>query len=177
MSEANIISQAAEAPQVPASSSDMLPVEKAPAPWLDYAIKFAIDLVVIAAALLAYHQFAVVPNMQRFAYLDIGELMEIKQLQVASTATAPGSTEADRERAFGDIAKFAAELERAISDLQSECKCTLLVRAAIVKSREQDMTPLLKERLGLAGIEREALLKSLGAAKNDRKNAMNEDHK
>lgn len=129
--------------------------------WMEYAINAAIAMVVMAVALLAYHQLVVAPNKQRFAYVDISELMELKELQVAGAAMAPGATDADRERAFGEIAKFASDLERAISTLQSECDCTLLVRAAIVKSKSEDMTPVLKERLGMANLDKDSLMKAI----------------
>lgn len=129
--------------------------------WMDYAINASIAMVVMALALLAYHQFVVAPNKQRFAFVDITELMELKEMQVASAAMAPGATDTDRERAFGEIAKFASDLERAISTVQSECDCTLLVRAAIVKSKSEDMTPVLKERLGMANLDKDTLMKSM----------------
>lgn len=152
-----------EVDQLPNQAQE--PTTKPPLSWMEYAINAVVAIIFISCALLSYHHFVVLPNKQRFAYLDIPELLELKQLQVAGAATGPGSTESDRERAFGDIARFAGDLERAVAEIQGECDCTILVRAAVVKSKAEDLTPVLKERLGLAGLTKESLM---GAIRGNR---------
>lgn len=152
-----------QAEKVATAASETVAIETAEGgfSWIGYAINAAIALVVVSAALLLYHQFVVIPSKQRVAVVDITEVLELKELQVAVAATSSGATDEDRNLAFGEITKFAGEMERVVAELQNECQCTLLVRAAVLKTKADDLTPLLKERLGMRGVEKKALIDKL----------------
>ena len=60
------------------------------------------------------------------------------------------------------IGKFAKEMEATIAEMQQECGCLLLVKAAVVKaSSSEDMTPVLKQRLGMDSLDQAQLLRQL----------------
>ena len=133
-------------------------------PWMGMAINAAVALLVAIVALLAYHQFFVLPNKQRLAMLDIAEVLQLKELQVTVGLSQPGVDDKARGDTFQEITAFAQGMEKAIAEIQEDCGCTLLVRAAVVKGQGEDLTPLLKQKMGLANVDQATLLRQLKAA-------------
>lgn len=130
--------------------------------WMAYAIQAITTLLIVAAALSAYHFAYVVPNKQRFAVVDLADVLAVKELQVTIASLSPGNTEMSGGAAFDEISRFAKDIEVAIGKIQQECACTLLVKAAVVRpSSEDDMTTLLKQRLGIAELSQAQLVEQL----------------
>ena len=130
--------------------------------WLGLALNGAITLVTVIAVLMAYHDLVAVPSKQKIAVIDIADVLSLKQLEVTVAASKPGVTDAQRGESFELIGKFAKEMEAAISEMQQECGCLLLVKAAVVKaSSSEDMTPVLKQRLGMDSLDQAELVKQL----------------
>lgn len=121
-----------------------------PSAWMTRAIESILVLLAIVSLISIYHFAVVERTAQRIALLDISEVIGIKQLVIADMATRPGMTDKDREQIYDSVASFAKDIEAAVAQIQLECACTLLVRSAVVKTTAaEDLTPLLKERLGL----------------------------
>jgi len=131
--------------------SGALPVDQdTPALWMTRAIEAILVLLTVVALIAIYHFAVVERTAQRFALLDISEVIGIKQLVIADMAIRPGTTDMDREQIYDSVASFAKDIEAAVAQIQLECACTLLVRSAVVKTTAaEDLTPLLKARLGL----------------------------
>lgn len=133
--------------------------------WMGLLINAAMSLAIVAAALLAYHFTYVVPNKQRLAVLDIAGILQLKELEVTAKAVHPDATDAQRGEAFEIISKFAGDMEHAIAELQQECGCTLLVKAAVVKAAgAEDLTPVLKQRMNMGSLDEATLLKEIRSA-------------
>lgn len=133
--------------------------------WLGLAINIALMLVLVGASLVAYHFYFVLPNKQKFAVIDIGEVLQLKELEVTAAATHADATDAERGEAFESIAKFAKQMEITIGDLQTECGCTLLVKAAVVKlAGAEDLTPVLKQRMGVDQLDAAKLIQQIRGA-------------
>lgn len=113
--------------------------------------------------LLSYHQFFSRPP-QRIATVDINEVMQIKQVQLTALATRPGATDRDREAAYDQISIFGREIENAIVDMQRDCACVLVVRAAVLKGQQADLTAELKKRMGMDDVSLEKAIDSLASA-------------
>jgi len=121
-----------------------------PSVGMTRAIESILVLLAIVSSISIYHFAVVERTSQRFALLDISEVIGIKQLVIADMATRPGMTDKDREQIYDSVASFAKAMEEAVAQIQRECACTLLVRSAVVKTTaSEDLTPLLKARLGL----------------------------
>ena len=121
-----------------------------PSAGMTRAIQSILVLLAIVSSISIYHFAVVERTAQRFALLDISEVIGIKQLVIADMATRPGMTDKDREQIYDSVASFAKAMEQAVAQIQRECACTLLVRSAVVKTTAaEDLTPLLKARLGL----------------------------
>lgn len=133
---------------------------------------FTPALLAIAVSLLSifiYHTIIAAPSKTRLAAIDIGEVMDIKQLQLTQAAMAKDIDDSGRGRLYDEVTTFSAEVEKAINTIQEECGCTLIVRAAIVKGDVPDLTEQLKIKLGMAGVNPVNLAKSLTAAKSSEK--------
>ncbi len=130
--------------------------------WLGLALNIAITLVSVIAVLMAYHFLVAVPSKQKIAVVDIAGVLSLKELEITVAASKPGVTDAQRGESFEVIGKFAKEMEAAIAEMQQECGCLLLVKAAVVKaSSSEDMTPVLKQRLGMDSLDQAQLLRQL----------------
>lgn len=130
--------------------------------WLGLALNGAITLVTVIAVLMAYHYLVAVPSKQKIAVVDVADVLSLKQLEVTVAASKPGVTDAQRGESFEMIGKFAKEMEATIAEMQQECGCLLLVKAAVVKAASsEDMTPALKQRLGMDTLDQAQLLKQV----------------
>lgn len=118
--------------------------------WLTYAIQAVCVFGAILLCLTIYHFTIAEKNAQRIALLDINEVVSTKQLAITELSLRKGVTDRDREDLYDQITSFSKEIEKAVEDIQAECGCTLLVRSAVVKAANgEDLTPVLKAKLGL----------------------------
>ncbi len=160
----------------PSSTPEILPAQEAPSidgpsvlgkessPWIGMMIQGVSVFLIVLVTLVAYHFLVVAPNKQRFAVIDIAEILNLKELQVTLAASQPEAGENKSAAAFDEIARFAKEIEVALADIQQECGCSLFVKAAVVKpASAEDLTPLLKQRLGMDKIDQAQLIQQLRA--------------
>ena len=146
----------------PASAATTIVSEADSGGWLGMIIQWVGTLLIVMVALLIYHwRFA--PPPQRVGVVDISEVLQIKQMQVTTKALQSGENSA--AEAYGEIAQFAAQIEGIISALQRECECTLFVKAAVIRPAEgEDLTPILKQRLGIAHLDKNSLMEQMRTA-------------
>ncbi len=107
-----------------------------------------ISLGVMLVGQLSYHQWFSKPP-QRVVTVDLNEVLGLKQIQLTMQATKPGATDADRAAAYESIGQFGKEIEEILNGMQRDCGCLLVVRAAVLKGQNEDLTNELKKRLGL----------------------------
>lgn len=133
--------------------------------WAGVCINTAISLALVIAVVAAYHFIFVLPNKQKFAFVDIAELLQLKELEVVAASAHPDASDAQRGEAFEAISKFAKDMEQAIAEIQQDCGCTLLVRAAVVKTvAADDLTQTLKQRMGMANLDQAKLIQQIRSA-------------
>jgi hypothetical protein len=130
--------------------------------WSQLMLAALTSIVVTAVGLLIYHWSGPAPI--KLATINIGEVMQIKELQLTNRAAGAGVTDRERAQVFEEISQFPVQIEQALAAMQSECKCVLIVRAAIVSGVNQDLTENLKGRLGMAGLTAVGLADALKAA-------------
>ena len=146
-----------ETPEPPAENQAE---EREGSSWMGMLITAAIAVVITTASLTAYHYSVVLPNKQRFGMLDIAEVLQLKELEV-TIKSLQASNDQQRGDAFDAISRFAKDMETAIGEIQRDCECTLLVRAAVVKSGAEDLTPLLKQKMGVDHLEVSKLIQQI----------------
>ncbi len=122
-------------------------------------------LLVTFSALAAYHTwFAFKPTT--FGKIQLAEIVEIRQLQFSMSVVAAELEQkaSAREEAVAKIAQVSKEIEAAVDGLAADCGCTLLVTGAVISSDIPDYTQALKERMGMGGVNLEALRKQAAMA-------------
>lgn len=136
----------------------------APMPlWMGIAAAALVSILVTILGLVAYAHYG--PKAVRIATVDINEVIQIKEVQLTVMATKPGVTDKEREAAYDEITKFGSSVEGAIGDLQRDCDCLILVRAAVVKGAE-DMTGALKLKLGMSDVTLAQALATLSSPRS-----------
>ncbi len=110
-----------------------------------------ISLGVMLVGQLAYHQWFSKPH-QRVVTVDLNEVLGLMQVKLTVQATKPGATDADRAAAYDAIGQFGKDIESTLNEMQHDCNCLLIVRAAVLKGQHEDLTNELKKRLGLEQI-------------------------
>lgn len=136
--------------------------DKGESVWLGRLINLASTVLIVVVVLMAYHFFYVSPNKQKYAVVDLSEVLNIKELQVTVAAMRPDASEEVKAKAYDEVAKFGKEVETALSDLQQECGCSIFVKAAVVKAAgAEDLTADLKHRLGMENVNQADLVKQL----------------
>ena len=83
--------------------------------WLGYAIQTVLVLAIVAVSLLAYHFTVADKAAQRFALLDVGEVINLKQLAITDLATREGVTDKEREKIYDMVTSFSREIEGAVT--------------------------------------------------------------
>lgn len=147
-------------PLVSETSTDS--VEPGESLWLGRLINISSTVLIVAVVLMVYHYFYVVPNKQKYAVVDISEVLNIKELQVTIAAMRPDASDEAKSKAYDEVAKFGKEVEVALSELQQECGCSIFVKAAVIKpASAEDLTPELKHRLGIENVNPTDLVKQL----------------
>jgi len=97
-------------------------------------------------AWMAWH--ARVPS---FSTVDIADVVKEKEAQFTALLSKPSVSDADRQAAYLLVQKLGPEIEQAVARIQRECSCTLLVKSAVVAGASSDLTPRLRELLGMQG--------------------------
>ena len=155
----------AATPEIPAVEMEpetQEDLDKGESVWLGRLISIASTVLIVAVVLVAYHYFIVAPNKQKYAVVDLSEVLNIKELQVTIAAMRPDASEEAKSKAYDEVAKFGKDVEVALNDLQQECGCSIFVKAAVVKpAGAEDLTPELKHRLGMENVNPAELVEQL----------------
>jgi hypothetical protein len=115
------------------------------------AAMLLISIGVTLVGQLTYHKWFSKPA-QRVVTVDLNEVLGLKQIQLMKQATRPGATDADRAAAYDAIGQFGKDIEATLNDMQHDCNCLLVVRAAVLGGQSEDLTNEVKKRLGLEQI-------------------------
>lgn len=118
----------------------------------------------VTTVLLASYHFLVIRSAgaaaNKFATVDIGELVRIKQLQTTLAMLQPGVTDKERGAVYDQITAFGQQLDGSVKKIQADCNCVLLVRGAVVGGLP-DFTDEAKTLVGLQGLDPEKLSKQI----------------
>jgi hypothetical protein len=101
-----------------------------------------------------------------FAVIDLAGIVELEQLRLTASVLKQGTTDDDRLKAFQRVQQFGNVLEKAIEEIKADCKCVLLARNAFIGGGGTDYTESLKQKVGLGGVDIEAVRKMTEAAVN-----------
>lgn len=140
-------------PKVEASSADFS--------WADWGRVAFVSLACSTLVAVAYHVLTRSNAPLPIATVDLQSVVEAKELQFTEIVTRAGATDVDRERAYQLVSRLGDELEVAVGELRNECRCLVLVRAAVVGSSQNDLTAALRKKLGVSEVDVAALREKL----------------
>jgi uncharacterized protein HemX len=67
-----------------------------------------------------------------YGVIDLKAVTEKREADFAALLTKPNVTDQDRAAAYDLVKQFAAHLDAAVKATREECKCTLMVKAAVI---------------------------------------------
>ena len=118
------------------------------------ALGVVINLLLLLLALIGYDRYARVREL-RVAVVDVAAVYRWKESQFTALLTQPQRDLRGEPGASKLATEFARALPSALNDIAAECHCLLLSRAVLagppehMDSRVADLTPTLKQRLGM----------------------------
>lgn len=142
--------------------ADTTPITPAPAPTSEWPlmpmalVASLVTLVITACALLLYHA-NFVRTLPRFGTVDVASVVGMSELVFAELIARPTATDVERTQAITMAQELGPKLEAALRDIERQCGCILLTKAAVVGSSIADHTPALKTAMGLDAVNEEAL--------------------
>ncbi len=104
--------------------------------------------ITVAIVMLYHHRYAASGT---YATVDIGSIVKERETQFAALLSKPDVQDRDRQTAFWLVQKLGPEIERSVGVLQEECKCTILVRSAVIAGPVVDLTARLREIMASTG--------------------------
>lgn len=126
--------------------------------WQVTTVAAMVSTMVVISALAGYHvYFARANKPKTLGTVDLQQVLQIKEMAFNELLTRPGTTDADRERAYEMLKGLNGEITRAIDDLRVECNCNILVKAAVIGDGDINLTEALKAKMGIAAASSEEL--------------------
>ena len=146
------MSEAVKVDDKPADTHELVVEPDAASSAGDY---FTVSWIALIAAMLvtsagigAYHFLLGKPSVG-FAVVDIASVVKVKEAEFTAMLSHPNVSDADRQAAYQLVSRIGPEIERAVGELQKECACTIIVKSAVIAGAAEDLTPRLKEMLGM----------------------------
>jgi hypothetical protein len=115
-----------------------------------YLWPIVLPALVSTILLSAYHFW--VNQKTSIAVVDVSEVMAIQQSQFVKLLSSGTVTDKQREDSFAMVAGFGDRLKAAIDSVQKDCRCTLIVKNAVI-GEVSDYTDSLKAKMGMAGLK------------------------
>jgi hypothetical protein len=114
------------------------------------SVPFWLSLIALAIGLYVAAIVLNTPKAPAYGVIDLKAVTEKREADFAALLTKPNVTDQDRAAAYDLVRQFAAHLDAAVKATRNECKCTLMVKAAVVASDTAampDYTDRLRQHL------------------------------
>ena len=105
---------------------------------------------IISVGLIAIYHFWLARPSAGIAVVDIASVVRVKEAEFTALLSRPEVSDKERMAAYQLVSRIGPEIERAVGELQKECACTIIVKSAVIAGAAEDLTPRLKEKLGIA---------------------------
>jgi len=105
--------------------------------------------VAFTVGLIAIYHFWLARPSAGFAVVDIASVVRVKEAEFTALLSRPEVSDKERMAAYQLVSRMGPEIERAVGELQKECACTIIVKSAVIAGVAEDLTPRLKEMLGM----------------------------
>ena len=142
------VTQVAPSEQVPVADESWI------APTL--IAGFLSPLLFVIAGLLIYHNF-LAEKPVRFGLVDVASALTRTELVYTEMLSRPTTTDKERGDAFDLVKSTGKKIETSLGEIQAECQCILLARAAVIGQPLNDYTPQLYKDLGIENVKEDEL--------------------
>lgn len=123
-------------------ASENLPAE-AQRWWVAPLVTVASVAACMIGSLSIYHQYFA-PQPLKFAVLDLHYIIDAKEVEFTSMLASPSVTDDERKKAMDLVSGIEPQLKEVLSQVRTECKCEILVKAAALAS---DKIPDITKRV------------------------------
>ena len=119
------------------------------------ALVSALTSAIVCASMLGgYHWMQKKPQL---GVVDLASILETSELMFTEMLTKPDVSDRDRAAAYELVKQTGPKVEAAIAQIQSECDCVVLTKAAVVAGNARDFTAQAKSLLGLDAVDAQAI--------------------
>jgi hypothetical protein len=130
--------------------------------WQVAGVALLVSAMVMISTLAGYHvYFARANKAKALGTVDLQQVLQLKEMTLNELLTRPGTTDADREKAYDLLKGLDSEITRAIDELRVECNCNILVKAAVIGNGDINLTDALKAKLGIGSASPDDLQKKV----------------
>ena len=145
-------------PEAQAETADLLPPQTfglLSSRSLKTAMVSALTSALVCGSMLgAYHWMQ---KKSQIGVVDVASILETSELMFTEMLTKPDVSDKDRANAYDLVKQTGPKVQAAIAQIQSECNCVLLTKAAVVAGNTSDFTPQAKAILGLDTVDTQAI--------------------
>ena len=122
---------------------------------LKTALVSALTSALVCGSMLgAYHWMQ---KKTQIGVVDVASILETSELMFTEMLTKPDVSDKDRANAYDLVKQTGPKVQAAIAQIQSECNCVLLTKAAVVAGNTSDFTSQAKAILGLDAVDTQAI--------------------
>lgn len=108
-------------------------------------------LSIVIGCIAAYH--AMWGKKQRTAVVDIAGVLETTEMVFTEMLAKPNVSDDDRKRAYELVSQTGPRIEASIKQIQKDCDCLILAKAAVIGAGAPDYTDQLKSDLGILDVD------------------------
>jgi len=145
-------------PEAQAETADLLPPQTfglLSSRSLKTAMVSALTSALVCGSMLGgYHWMQ---KKSQIGVVDVASILETSELMFTEMLTKPDVSDKDRANAYDLVKQTGPKVQAAIAQIQSECNCVLLTKAAVVAGHTTDFTPQAKAILGLDTVDTQAI--------------------
>jgi len=122
---------------------------------LKTALVSALTSALVCGSMLgAYHWMQ---KKTQIGLVDVASILETSELMFTEMLTKPDVSDKDRANAYDLVKQTGPKVQAALAQIQSECNCVLLTKAAVVAGNTNDFTAQAKAILGLDTVDTQAI--------------------
>lgn len=145
-------------PETQAETADLLPpttLSLLSSRSFKTAMVSALTSALVCGSMLgAYHWMQ---KKSQIGVVDVASILETSELMFTEMLTKPDVSDKDRANAYDLVKQTGPKVQAALAQIQSECNCVLLTKAAVVAGNTSDFTPQAKAILGLDTVDTQAI--------------------
>ena len=116
--------------------------------WKETLANIVFTALVAIIAILAYHAWRT-HTSPRYVIVNVNAIVRAKEEVNAALLQKSGISDIEKRKIIDGMATFGLQLNEAIQQASTECRCVILNHAAVLGGTLDDLTPDVERRLGM----------------------------